>query len=131
MPLGNLIYLARAYQCIAHVLYYERRFPEAVDAIQEEWKHAQLSGSESDQINVHSMGVATYLFSTDEDTEAWKYLDITLMKASYIGNRLQVAYAYEHMGYGYLRRGVFLTRWWWKIIVVPLIPSARRIAKRI
>ena len=51
------------------------------------------------------MGVATYLFSTDEDTEAWKYLDITLMKASYIGNRLQVGYAYEHMGYGYLRRG--------------------------
>ena len=27
------------------------------------------------------------------------------MKASYIGNRLQVAYALEHMGYGYLRRG--------------------------
>ena len=104
MSVGNSIYLARAYQCIARVLYYERRFSEAVDAIQEAWKYTQLSGNESDQMYI-SMGLATYLFSVNRDTEAWKYLEISLMKASYIGNRLQVAYAYEHMGYGYLRRG--------------------------
>ena len=101
---GNPTYLARAYQCIARVHYYERRFQQAVDAIQEAWKHAQSSGSESDQMYI-SMGFASYLFSVDRDTEAWKYLEITLMKASYIGNRLQVAYALEKMGWGYLRRG--------------------------
>jgi len=101
---GNTLNLARAYQCIARVHYYERRVPEAVDAIQEAWKHAKSSASLSDQMYI-SMGVATYLFSANRDTEAWKYLEISLMKASYIGNRLQVAYAWEHMGYGYLRRG--------------------------
>ena len=104
MSVGNSIYIARAYQCIARVHYYEKRIPEAVDAIQGAWKHALLSGNQSDQMYI-SMGLATYLFSADRDSEAWKYLDITLMKASYIGNRLQVAYALEHMGYGYLRRG--------------------------
>jgi tetratricopeptide (TPR) repeat protein len=102
--LGNAVNLARAYQCIARVHYCERKVSEAVDAIQEAWKHAQSSGSQSDQMYI-SMGLATYLFSANRDTEAWKYLEISLMKASYIGNRLQVAYAWEHMGYGYLRRG--------------------------
>jgi tetratricopeptide (TPR) repeat protein len=101
---GNVIYLARAYQCIARVHYYEWRFPEAVDANQEAWKYALSSDNQSDQMYI-SMSLATFLFSADRDTEAWKYLNIRLMKASYIGNRLQVAYAYEHMGYGYLRRG--------------------------
>ena len=101
---GNAIYLAHAYQCIARVHYYEWRISEGVDALQEAWRHAQSSGNESDQMYI-SLGLTTLLFSTNRDTEAWKYLDISLMKASYIGNRLQIAYALEYMSYGYLRRG--------------------------
>jgi tetratricopeptide (TPR) repeat protein len=45
------------------------------------------------------------LFSANKDAEAWKQIEIALMKASYTGDRLGIARALEYMGYGYLRRG--------------------------
>jgi tetratricopeptide (TPR) repeat protein len=45
------------------------------------------------------------LFSANKDAEAWKQIEIALMKASYTGDRFTIARALEYMGYGYLRRG--------------------------
>jgi tetratricopeptide (TPR) repeat protein len=45
------------------------------------------------------------LFSANEDAKAWKQIEIALMKASYIGHRINIARALQYMGYGYLRRG--------------------------
>jgi hypothetical protein len=55
--------------------------------------------------NEHLPGLGRILFNTNRDTKAWKYIEISLINASYIGDRLQVARALEYMGYGYLRRG--------------------------
>jgi tetratricopeptide (TPR) repeat protein len=101
---GNIPNLARAYQVTARVHYNEQRLPEAVDAIQEAWKLMESSNSPKEQADI-SLEFGKFLFSTDRDTEAWKYIEIALMKASYIGNRFQVAKTLEYMGYGYLRRG--------------------------
>jgi hypothetical protein len=43
----------------------------------------------------------------NEDTEAWKYLEIALIKATKIGDQFIIGRALELMGYGYLRRGDF------------------------
>ena len=45
------------------------------------------------------------LFSANRVTEAWKYMEISLMKNSHLGNRRYSALALEYMGYGCLRRG--------------------------
>jgi tetratricopeptide (TPR) repeat protein len=102
--LGNPINLARIYHVIADVHYQEQRLPEALEAIQEAWKWAESSASLSDQAYI-SLDFSEILFSANRDTEAWKYIEIALTMASIIGNRHQVAFALEYMGYGYLRRG--------------------------
>ena len=96
--------LAEACQVISWVHYRQGRLPEALDAIEEAWKHAQLTENVSIQA-VISLDFSKILFSTNRDTEAWEYLELSLMKASYLGNRVVVARALEYMGYGYLRRG--------------------------
>ena len=48
------------------------------------------------------------LFSANRDTEAWKYIEISLSKNLELGNRRDTAMALEYMGYGYLRRGDYL-----------------------
>ena len=100
---GNTYNLAGAYQITSWVHYGQGRLSEALDAIEEAWKHAQLTENMSIQAEV-SIDFARILFSTNRDTEAWGYLEISLMKSSYIGNRLYVAHALEYMGYGYIRR---------------------------
>jgi tetratricopeptide (TPR) repeat protein len=101
---GNSPNLAEACQAISRVHYKDRRLPEALDAIQEAWKHTESSANPNQQADI-SLAFGKVLFSANRDTEAWKYIEIALMKASYIGHRLQVANALEYMGYGYLRRG--------------------------
>ena len=84
--------------------YGQGRLPEALDAIKEAWKHAHLTNSVSFQAII-SLSFGKILFSVNRDAEAWMYIEISLMKASYIGRRLTVARALEYMGYGYLRTG--------------------------
>jgi tetratricopeptide (TPR) repeat protein len=101
---GNIPNLATACQIISWVHYNEGRLPEALDAIEEAWKHAELTDSPSIQANV-SLRFGVVLFSANKDAQAWKQIEIALMKASYTGDRLAIARALEYMGYGYLRRG--------------------------
>jgi tetratricopeptide (TPR) repeat protein len=101
---GNTYNLAEAYQITSWVHYDQGRLPEALDAIEEAWKHAQLTENVSIQADI-SLDFGKILFSANRDTEAWEYIEISLMKASYIGRRFTVARALEYMGYGYLRRG--------------------------
>ena len=101
---GNTYNLADAYLSISRVHYSQGRLPEALGAIEEAWKHAQLTENVSIQA-VIVLDFSMILFTTNRDTEAWEYLKLSLMKASYLGNRVVVARALEYMGYGYLRRG--------------------------
>ena len=101
---GNTLNLAVAYQTISWVHYVEHRLPDALDAIEEAWKYAELANSRFDQIAI-SMDFGILLFNANQDSKAWKYIEIALTNASYFGNRIHVARALEYMGYGYLRRG--------------------------
>jgi tetratricopeptide (TPR) repeat protein len=101
---GNIPNLATACQVIYVVHYNEGRLQEALDAIEEAWKYAELTNSPFIQAYV-SLAFGRVLFSANKDAEAWKQIEIALMKASYIGGRLTIARALEYMGYGYLRRG--------------------------
>ena len=56
----------------------------------------------------NSFLLALILFSADRDTEAWKYMEISLTKNLELGNRHNSAFTLEYMGYGYLRRGDYL-----------------------
>ena len=96
------VYFANACSTIAVLYYHENRLPEAVDAVKEAWKHAE-SGSLVCQAQT-SLGLGMILFSANRDMEAWKYIEISLMKNSHLGNRRNSASALEYMGYGYLRR---------------------------
>ena len=49
-----------------------------------------------------------FLFSANRDTEAWKYMEISLSKNLELRNRRRSAATLEYMGYGYLRRGDYL-----------------------
>jgi tetratricopeptide (TPR) repeat protein len=100
---GNIYNLAKIYQITSWVHYGQGRLLEALDAIEEAWKHAQLTEKVSIQASI-SLSFGRTLFSANRDAEAWKYIEISLMKASYIGDRLTVAQALEYMGYRYLRR---------------------------
>ena len=100
----NTLNLASAYHVISWVHLDENRLPEAMGAIKEAWKYAQLTASRYCQMTI-SLTLAEILFNTNHDTKAWKYLEISLINASYIGDRYQVACALDYMGYGYLRRG--------------------------
>jgi tetratricopeptide (TPR) repeat protein len=101
---GNTYNLAEAYQFTSLVHYGQGKLPEALDAVEEAWKLAQLTENVSLQADI-SLDFGKILFSTNRDTEAWEYIEISLMTASYIGKRYTVAKALEYMGYGYLRRG--------------------------
>ena len=101
---GSTLHLARTYQIISLVHYGEHKFPDALDAIEEAWKYVKLTDSRVDQMYI-SLDLGKTLFNTNQDTKAWKYIEISLTNASYIGHRVQVAYALDYMGYGYLRRG--------------------------
>jgi tetratricopeptide (TPR) repeat protein len=101
---GNNYNLAEACQIISWVHFDEGRFSEALDAIEEAWKHAYLTENAPVQAEI-ALDFGRILFSADRDTEAWEYLELSLMKASYVGNRLGVAQTLDCMGYGYLRRG--------------------------
>ena len=101
---GNIVNLSRAYQSISWVHYCEHRLPDALDAIEEAWKYAKLTDNQYIRIGI-SLSLGTLLFKTNQDTKAWKHIEMALINASYIGNRIQVARALEYMGYGYLRRG--------------------------
>ena len=100
---GNTYNLAVACQITSQVHYDQGRLPEALDAIEEAWKHAQLTEKMSIQAAI-SLGFGIILFSANRDAEASEYIEIALMKASSIGQRYVVACALEYMGYGYLRR---------------------------
>jgi len=102
--LGNTYNLASCYQAISWVHLREHRLPDALDALEEAWKYAELTANRYIQIKI-SYDLSRIFFGTNQDTKAWKYLEISLINASYIGGRLQVARALEYMGYGYLRRG--------------------------
>ena len=104
---GSIRTLASACQIIARVHYYDNRLSEAIVIGKEAWKHAELSNSLSVQAFV-SREVGTILFSANEDTEAWSYIETALMKYSHLGNRRGSAIALEYMGYGYLRKGDYL-----------------------
>jgi tetratricopeptide (TPR) repeat protein len=101
---GNTFNLAGAYQITSWVHYGEGRLPEALDAVEEAWRYAPLPEHMSIQADI-SLDRGKVLFSANRDAEAWEYIEIALMKASYIGSRLTVARVLEFMGYGYLRRG--------------------------
>ena len=101
---GNTYNLAEACQILSWVHSFEGRLPEALSAIEEAWKYAKLTESISLQADI-SLDIGRILFNADRDTEAWEYLELSLMKASYVGNRFRVAQTLEYMGYGYLRRG--------------------------
>jgi tetratricopeptide (TPR) repeat protein len=92
---------------IAFVRYHENRLPEALDAVKEAWEHAEFSNSLVAQAQI-SLDFGMILFSANRDTEAWKVIEISLVKNSHLGNRYNSANALEYMGYGYLRRGDYL-----------------------
>jgi len=101
---GNIPTLATACQFVSWMHYDAGRLQEALDAIEEAWKYAELSHSPSIQASV-SLPFGVALFSANKDAEAWRRIEIALMKASYTGDRFNIARALEYMGYGYLRRG--------------------------
>ena len=101
---GHTLYLARTYHVISWAQLDERRFSDALDAVEKAWKYAELTASPYPQMTI-SRTFGRILFNTNQDTKAWKYIKISLINASYVGDRYQVAQALEYMGYGYLRRG--------------------------
>ena len=106
---GNVSTLAKACQFISWVHYDQGRLQEALDAIEEAWKHAELTDSSHIQATV-SLTFGMILFGAGKDAEAWKQIEIVLMKAAYTGDRLGITCALEYMGYGYLRSGDYQMR---------------------
>ena len=105
--LNNTIFAFYVYHCIALVHYHENRIPEALDAEEEAWK---LSGSRNNLVDqaLISFLLGMILFSANRDTEAWKYMEISLKKNLELGNRRDSASTLEYMGFMYLRRGDYL-----------------------
>ena len=100
----NNLFLAWAYQSISWVHNAENRFSDALVAIEEAWKYVELTASRYSQMYI-SLDFGIILFRTNQDTKALKNIEISLINASYIGDQIQVARAWEYMGYGYIRRG--------------------------
>ena len=108
MAMGrSTVYLTDAFYSIALVHYQDHRIPEALDAVREAWKLAELRNSLVEQAQT-SLMFSMILFGANRDMEAWKYLEISLMKNSYLGNQRDSATTLEYMGYGYLRRGDYV-----------------------
>ena len=95
------------YFWIAYVHYHEKRIPEALDAAEEAWKLSEPRNNLVVQA-LRSFLVGVILFSANRDTEAWKYMEISLTKSLELGNRRDSAMTLEYMGYGYLRRGDYV-----------------------
>ena len=105
MAIGTL--KSDVYFWIAQVHYHEKRLPEALDAAKEAWK---LSNPDHPVVGLlaqaqYSFVLGMILFSANRDTEAWKYMEISLTKYLELGNKRSSASTLEYMGYGYLRRG--------------------------
>ena len=94
------------YYYIANLHYNEKRLPEALDAAKEAWKLEPDNNLVNQALYSYLLGMI--LFSADRDTEAWKYMEISLTKNLELGDRRESASTLEYMGYGYLRRGDFL-----------------------
>ena len=99
--------LIDVYYLIAYVHYHEKRLPEALDAAEEAWKISEPDKNLVTAARISYL-LGTILFSANRDTEAWKYMEISLTNSLELGNRPDSAMALEYMGYGYLRRGDFL-----------------------
>ena len=106
MVMGSPL-LSDACYSIALVYYHEDRLPEALDAAKEAWKLAESDNSLVNEAQ-NSFLIGIILFSSNQDGEAWKYMEISLMKNSRLGNQRDSATVLEYMGYGYLRRGDYL-----------------------
>ena len=96
------------YFWIAQVYHHEKRLPEALDAAEEAWKISEPDNNLLNQA-LTSFIFGVILFSANRDTEAWKYMEISLSKNLELGNRRDSAMTLEYMGYGYLRRGDYLS----------------------
>ena len=107
MGVANVTLCSYIYYWIALVHYHEKRHPEALDAMEEAWK---LSEPRNDLVDLAQISFVfgMILFSANRDTEAWKYMEISLTKNLELGNRRYSAGTLEYMGYGYLRRGDYL-----------------------
>ena len=101
---GNNRNLADVYQTISWVHLHYLRFPDVLAALEEAWKHAKLTADRDIQTGI-SLEFVRFFFMTNQDTKVWKYIEIILEYASFIGNLFAVGIALECMGYGYLRRG--------------------------
>ena len=88
--------------------YREKRLPEALDAAEEAWKISEPDVSLLNQAQASYL-LGKILFSANRDTDAWKYMEISLTKNLELGNRRDSASTLEYMGYGYLRKGDYLT----------------------
>ncbi|KDR74248.1 hypothetical protein GALMADRAFT_70662 [Galerina marginata CBS 339.88] len=100
----NVPNLANACLVISIVHYRKHRISEALDAIGEAWRLAEMTDVPALQMYVAGQ-FSSILFHDDRDAEAWNFLEIHLTKARHIGNPKHIAIALEYMGYGYLRQG--------------------------
>ena len=105
--MGSGALRCNVYFRIALVHYHEKRLPDALDAVEEAWKVSDPDNNLVDQAQI-SFILGMILFSANRDTEAWKYMEISLSKYLELGNRLDSARTLEYMGCGYLRRGDYL-----------------------
>ena len=94
---GNAVNLASAYQSISWLHLGEHRLTDALDAIEEAWKYAELTASRYFQMYI-SLDFGRILFNINRDIKAWKYIEISLIHASYIGDRNQTAISLDYMG---------------------------------
>ncbi|PPR03756.1 hypothetical protein CVT26_005795 [Gymnopilus dilepis] len=101
---GNLCHLSNTYQLIARIHYYDKKLPDALDMITQASQLAARSGSPFFEGFV-AVEFGMILFTLDRDGEAWKQIELALMKASNYGDEHCVVLALDYMGYGYLRRG--------------------------
>ena len=105
--IGDVDLSSGIYYYIADLHYREKRLPEALDAAEEAWKLCQTHNNLVNQA-LFSYLLVKILFSANRDTEAWKFMEISLTNNLELGNRRDSAMTLEYMGYGYLRRGDYL-----------------------
>ncbi|PPQ68908.1 hypothetical protein CVT26_001845 [Gymnopilus dilepis] len=101
---GNAHHLSQTLQVIARCHYYDMRLSEALEAIEEGWKQAELSDIPFYQAFV-SVDFGMILYNLNRDAEAWTQIEIAFMKGSQSGDEHSIVLALDHLGYGYLRRG--------------------------
>ena len=72
---GNLS--CNIYFSIATVHYHEKRLLEALDAAEEAWKFSEPDNNLVNRARISYL-LGIILFSANRDTEAWKYIEISL-----------------------------------------------------